>query len=64
MTDRTDFLVDLEATLQLTLIISPERPCKRPLEPWRRYLFFGRRRQNQRGNSAREGKGEYGAFQN
>src|SRR6185503_3448098 len=57
MTDRTDFLVDLEAALQLALVVSPEGSRKRPFKSWWRNLFFGRCGQNQRGNRAGEGKG-------
>src|SRR4029079_5182029 len=64
MTDCTDFLVDLEAALQLPLVIFPEGPGKRPLVSWWCDLLFGRRRQDQRGKRAGQGEANYGASQN
>ena len=62
MTAGTNFLVDLEAPLQLPLIIGAEGPGERPRVSRRRNLLCGRRRQNQHGGGASEGEGEYRAF--
>jgi len=48
MTVRADFAVDLEAALQLRLVVFAERSRERPGQPRRRRLLFGESRHAQR----------------
>ena len=51
-----DLAINLEAALQLRLVVFAERTGKRPFQPRRRHLFLARRRRGKAGSQAGEGK--------